>query len=209
MAAGLIGPKILLLSPLWILGVVLYRWTALYHIPEWAGWGLFLVSWPMYSLFIGYEMTDFGSNLLRQLIGGESVKNLTWSKSFITDYVLGLVIAANFVGFRRIAHHFSVPLSALERPIRWLAGLTFSLYVFHQPLLQFYAALINGDPNTSLFYFEVIAATLFTVIVVVSYFERKRHPLRRWLRTQLTKLTVSAVWREQISRRLTSTAAGA
>jgi peptidoglycan/LPS O-acetylase OafA/YrhL len=208
LAAALIGPKILLLAPVWILGVVLYRWQALYKIPEWSGWALFLVSWPLYFMFIRYQMTDYGSDLLRMLIGSESVKNMTWSKSFITDYLLGLIIAANFVGFRRIAYHFSTPLAVLERPIRWLAAFTFSLYVFHQPLLQFYAALINGNPDGPLFYFEVMAATIFTIIVVVSYFERQRYPLRRWLRTQLTNLTASATWRKQVSSRLTPSVSG-
>ena len=201
-AALLVGPKILLLAPIWMLGVILHRWKLLYRIPEWLGWLLFVLSLLLYALFQDYEMTEAGSALLRQWIGEKWHRNLTFSKFFLTDYPLALIIAANFLGFRSVAHRCTAFLVPLEKPIRWVAGFTFSLYIFHQPLIQFFAAVINGNPNNAVFYFQVIACTFATIVIVVSYFERQRHPLRQYLKQRLLVLCGTRWWQRQVTMRL-------
>jgi hypothetical protein len=195
-AVLLIGPKIIVLAPIWILGVVLHRFQPLYRVREWQGWLLFLASWPLYGLFQHYEMTEFGGALLKQWVGEKWHRDLTFSKFFVTDYLLALIIAMNFVGYRVIAHQFSWPLSRCEKVIRWLAGNTFSLYVFHQPLLLFFAAVFNGDPNGKLFYLQVIAATLTSVVAIGTFTEQKRHHLRELIRRLLVWL-IETKWRRR------------
>lgn len=199
----LLGPKILLLLPIWVLGVVLHRWQALYRIPRWAGWLLFLLSWPLYAMFQHFQLTEFGGEFLLRLVGEKWHRNLTFSKFFITDYPLALIIAANFVGFRAIAPLWAKPLQWCEKPIRWVAGFTFSLYIFHQPLIQFFAAVFNGNPNGYAFYAAVMAATFASIVVIISFFERQRHTLRQWLRKQLAALCARPWWRQKVTPRLT------
>lgn len=197
-----VGPKIMVLAPIWVLGVVLHRWRALERIGPVFGWLLFLASWPLYWLFQTYQMTEVGSQMLLRLIGEHWHHQAAFSKFFITDYLLALIVAANFVGFRAIAAHFSLPLLALEKPIRWIASFTFSLYILHQPLLQFFAAAINGDPKGSLFYLEVMGATLLAVYVIGSLTEHKRGHLRRAIRGWLLALTGSKLWRRSVTSTL-------
>lgn len=194
-----LGPKILVLAPIWILGVVLHRSRALNQIGPALGWVLFLASWPLYALFQHYGLTEVGSQMLLELIGEKWHKQAAFSKFFITDYLLALIIAANFVGFRAVASSFSAPLLALEKPIRWIASFTFSLYILHQPLLQFFAAVINGDPKGYLFYAQVMLATLLGVYVIGSLTEHKRSHLRRAIRAGLLALTGSALWRKGVT----------
>jgi peptidoglycan/LPS O-acetylase OafA/YrhL len=201
-ALVLLGPKILLLAPLWMLGVVLHRSQTLMHLPHWLNWSLFLASWPLYTAFQYFEMTEYGSQVLLRLIGEKWHHQAAFSKYFIMDYPLALIIAANFVGFRGIAHHFARPLLACERPIRWLSGYTFSLYILHQPLLQFYAAVFNGDPTGKLFYSEVIGATVLTIGFIGAFTEHKRHHMKTWIRRQLLALTATKWWREGITNAL-------
>lgn len=208
LSLAVLGPKIALLAPIWILGVVLHRHEGLYRIPHWQGWTLFLLSWPLYILFQQYQLTEYGSQILRQWIGEQWHRDLTFSKFFITDYLLALIIAANFIGFRVIAHNFARPLQSCEKAIRWLSGYTFSLYIFHQPLLQFFAAVINGDPNGKLFYFEVIAATLLSIILIGTYTEQKRHHLRSWIKKGLISMTDSKWWRYGVRATLTQRSEG-
>ena len=40
-----------------------------------------------------------------------------------------------------------MPGSFVERPIRFLAGTTFGLYLLHFPLLNFFGAVIPGPPG--------------------------------------------------------------
>ena len=192
-----VGPKIMLLAPIWGLGVVLHRWRRLYNLRAWQNWALFLGSIPAYLLFHHYQLSELGSDWLRTLVGAEWHKQATFSRYFITDYLLALVIAANFVGFRGIAHHFATPLLTCERPIRWIASFTFSLYLLHQPLLQFFGALINGNPSKPWFYLEVLAATLASIVVISLLTEQKRSHLRNAIRRQLLRLTGTR-WLRQV-----------
>jgi peptidoglycan/LPS O-acetylase OafA/YrhL len=195
----LLGPKIIVLAPIWMLGVVLHRYQPLYRIPQWQGWVLFLASWPLYALFQHYQLTELGSDLLKQWIGEKWHREMTFSKFFLTDYLLALIIAANFVGYRVIAHRFSRPLISCEKVIRWLSGYTFSLYIFHQPLLLFFAAVFNGDPNGKLFYAEVIGATLLSIVVIGTFTEQKRHHLRSLIRRLLVWLMETKWWRQGVT----------
>ena len=201
-ACCLVGPKILLLAPIWILGVVLHRWALLYQTPEWLGWVLFLASIPLYGLFQQYDVSAVSSELLRQWIGDQWHRDLYYSKFFLADYLLALIVAANFAGFRCVAHRFSLLIGMIEKPVRWVAGLTFSLYIFHQPLIQFFAAVFNGNPNDRLFYLEVMFAMIFTIILIISYFERQRHPMRRCLRQWLQSASRTNWWTRHVTMRL-------
>lgn len=204
----LLGPKIMILAPLWMLGVALHRYQPLSRLPAWQYWLLFLSSWPLYAAFQHFDMTEYGSQLLLRLVGARWHEQATFSQYFIMDYPLALIIAANFIGFRGIAHHFSVPLFAGEKVIRWLSAYTFSLYILHQPLLQFFAAVFNGDPAGHLFYAEVIGATVLTIGVVGAFTEHKRHYLRAAIRRALHAMMATRWWRQGVSALLAPKQAG-
>ncbi|HEU4373352.1 MAG TPA: acyltransferase [Telluria sp.] len=197
-----IGPKILLLAPIWILGVFLHRSQRLYRLAPWQYWALFLVSWPLFGLYEHFDLSWKSADLVGSVIGEHWKDQLSFSKFFLADYLLALVIAANFVGFRGIAQHFSAPLLACEKVIRWLAGYTFTLYIMHQPLLLFYGALFRGDPAGKLFYSEVLGATVLTIGLVGAVTEHKRHYLRALIRRQLLALTATKWWRNGITATL-------
>jgi peptidoglycan/LPS O-acetylase OafA/YrhL len=186
--ALVVGPKILLLAPIWVLGVVLHRWKALDRLPEAVSWVLFLGSIALYALFQHYGLTEYGYTLLGKLIGTHWARELAFSRYFILDYPLALIVAANFIGSRNISFRFGWLLLPLERPIRWVAGLTFPLYIMHQPVMQFFSALIDGNPNTPVFYLEVMACTFATVAVLGTYSERKRPGFKRWVHGVLLRL---------------------
>jgi hypothetical protein len=69
---------------------------------------------------------------------------------------------------------------------RTLAAYTFSIYLLHQPLIQFYAALINGDPSGPWFYVVTMLAVFASIFAIGSVTEQQRHHWRRasgWLAT--------------------------
>lgn len=196
--ALLLGPKILVLAPIWVLGVLLQRGSFLQRLTPGAGALLFLASWVAYALFQHFHLTQLGSDMLRRLVGDYWHKQAAFSQYFMTDYLLALIVAANFAGARAAAPLWGGWLRRAERPIRWLAGYTFSLYIMHQPLLQFWAAVFNGDPAGRSFYLLVLGATLVTVLVAGALTEHKREGLRQWLRRRLQALTASGWWQRGI-----------
>ncbi|MDK6080207.1 hypothetical protein QPM04_24675, partial [Massilia varians] len=188
LCALIVGPKILLLAPIWILGVVLQRWKYPTKISELASWFLFIGSLVAYWLFQQYHMTEYGKHLLAKLIGQPGAHEMAFSKYFITDYLLALIVAANFIGIRNIVFRFSGVLLFIEKPIRWIAALTFPLYIMHQPLLQFFAAVIDGNPAGRAFYLQVMLCTILTVAICGAYAENKRLQVKQFISTILQSL---------------------
>jgi peptidoglycan/LPS O-acetylase OafA/YrhL len=211
MAGGLllVGPKIILLAPIWVLGVVLHRYQPLNRLAQWQYWLLFVISWPLYGLYHEFDLAPRSAQLLGLWIGEKWQYQLAFSKYFLANYLLALIVAANFIGFRGVAHRFATPLRRSEKVIRWLSGYTFSLYIFHQPLLQFYSAVFNGDPSNKLFYTEVIVATLLSVVVGGRLTEHKRHHLRKWIHGALSAMTAAKWWRQSITAAISPKQAGA
>ncbi len=169
----LIGPKIVLLAPVWAAGVALHRWTALQHVGRRAGAVLLAASIAGYALFHHYQLTDAGSAWLRDVIGAHWHQQLAFSRYVVTDYLLTVIVACHFVGVRALAP----PLERLAPLVRPLAAYTFSIYLLHQPLIQFYAALFNGDPSGPWFYAITMLAVFASIFAIGSVTERQRH---RW-----------------------------
>lgn len=184
----LLGPKILLLAPAWVAGVVLFRWQWLRALKPLPGALLFAASWPAYWLFHQYGLTEVGSGWLLKLVGPHLHQQMAFSKFFMTDYLLALIVVANFAGMRALADVAARPLRAIEPVIRPLAAYTFSAYILHQPLMQFYAALINGDPGRPWFYAGTMLATFATIAVLGSMTEQQRHHWRHGIRKLLARL---------------------
>ena len=197
-ACLLIGPKILLLVPVWMLGVWIHRDKRLERLGEPVYWILFIGSLLAFIWFCEVRMTQIGKAFTKDLLGPTYFELIAHSRYFVTDYLLGPIVAANFIGFRGIGHRFALPLGLLEKPIRWAATFTFPLYLLHQPLIQFYGALINGNPANRVFFFEVIGATVLTVIVIGTVAERTRHRTRGWIKARLEAL--AAAWQGFRSR---------
>lgn len=181
----LIGPKILLLAPVWATGVVLHRWQALQRVRPAAGAALLAGSCLAYGLFHHYDMSAAGSAWLRDAIGAHWHRQLAFSRYFITDYLLALIVACHFVGVRALAP----PLQGLAPLVRPLAAYTFSIYLLHQPLIQFFAALFNGDPDHPGFFALTMLATGAAIFAIGKVTEQQRHHWRRAIHARLAPPT--------------------
>lgn len=181
----LLGPKILLLAPIWGLGVLIYRWKALQKLSEPVGMGLWIASLLALWLFHRYALTEYFSEMLKIAIGAEWHRQMTFSKLFIGDYLLGIIFAANFVGFRAIAHRFEPLLLFCKRPIVALAAYTFTLYIFHQPLILFWGSVWQMNPHQPYFYAAVLLSAAFSIFLIGLVTEGKRHLWKAWARARL------------------------
>lgn len=197
LAALVIGPKILLLAPVWGLGVLLYRWQGGYRLSAALGWACWCASLAGLAAF---QYHDVGAQLSRwsgRLLGAELYQQLHFSKHFLGDYLLALLIALNFIGFRRVAGQFDGLLGPAAPVIRKAASYTFSIYLFHLPLLLLFEILLADMGRGYAYLGAVLASTLAAVILLGSVTEQQKDRLRRWLarrlpqgRAQLPKNTV-------------------
>jgi peptidoglycan/LPS O-acetylase OafA/YrhL len=169
----LVGPKIILLLPIWFLGVLVYKVTSSNRVSETYGWMLFMSSVILYSLYLlsgGHQYVFEQSKLL---LGPDILSQLGWSKKFASNYIVGMLVAVNFIGFSAISHRFFF-LDYFAKPIRYLASYTFALYLLHYPLLTFFSAL-TFDPETNRTEPTiVVAGTVFFVWFLGGITEKKK-----------------------------------
>ena len=187
LATLVIGPKILLLAPIWILGVVLYRARRWYAISEAAAWVLWVGSILGVVAFQWLDVTRIISAATEKMLGPWLYTQLHFSKHFLGDYLLAVLIAANFIGFRRIADRFA-PVFALVGPaIRKAASYTFSIYLFHLPILFFYIVAIDGNRAHMSFYWTVVGLSLATAVLLGTITEQQKDRLKNWLEARTKK----------------------
>lgn len=181
----ILGPKIVLLAPIWALGVILYRWKSLQNMSEIMGWVLVLVSGLGLWIFGQVEATERAAAYFRNIVGAELHAQFTFSKFFPTDYILGILVFLNFAGMRGVSARIAPLLLKIERPVRFLAGYTLTLYLLHQPLFLFWGSVLRGDPAGYNFWGLTTALVAASVFVIGYITESRRHLLKKRLEPYL------------------------
>lgn len=181
-AALLAGPRILLLFPIWLLGVAAYRLQGRIQSTRLAG-AVFCASGVAFLVllfanlaflndavnFVQAGLTDgywVLSPHLRIFIGGDS--------NFPSDYALGIAFALTVMTSRIGRWEIKLPASA-QTSIRFCASYTFSLYLFHAPLLLFFAACLaqlRSEPARGI---VMVAATFGAVWAIGTFTEQRKH----------------------------------
>ena len=176
------GPKIVMLLPVWLLGVWAYRVTRANTLGEGWGWALYLGSAAGYALFQHID----GPKLLlawttANLDGLFHWSEFKWSYAmpFLSSYLIGGCAALHFVGFAAVGHRFERALSFAAPAIRHFAGFTFSIYLFHYPLLQFFTAATGGIADRTLKTSVILIGTLGVVYLVGSVTEKRKGEVKR------------------------------
>jgi peptidoglycan/LPS O-acetylase OafA/YrhL len=170
LAIAAMGPKILILLPVWLLGAGLYRIRPPAHGR--LGAALFFGAAAVYLLF---RWSALSQPLSLAVLHRLPALPLGMAKYFVNDYLVALLVAANFIGFRLVEERWARTFAAIEKPIRFLAGYTFSLYLFHYPLLLFVCSFL---PNGS---YLSLPAVLAITAALGSLTERRRDVLRKAL----------------------------
>jgi peptidoglycan/LPS O-acetylase OafA/YrhL len=178
----LAGPKILLLLPVWMLGVGMYYLGNRIQIGNVIAGLLFVVPVIIYLVFhvdIAYQF----ALLTSALFDVDTLGRLSYSIRFLHDYVIGILFTLHLAGAlfltRNIA--FVIPV-AVERPIRYLAGMTFSLYLFHFPLLMLGTALFNNG-------IVIVLMALLVVALLAPITEGRKDDWKRLFEFGFAKLS--------------------
>ena len=179
-AAVIVGPKVLLLLPIWLLGVAVYRFNNKAKVSEVAGWLMFLSPLLLYAGCVFARLHQLLDQATQSAMGPQAFESLVNAKSFLWFNVIGVLVAIHFLGFFAVQHRFRFLVRA-ETPIRRLAGCTLSCYLFHFPLFMLFGAMLNPRPD-SIGLNIVIGVLSGAVIAVLGpWAERSRYPLRSYL----------------------------
>ncbi len=174
--ALVVGPKILLLLPVWLLGVWTYRYNRWHTVAPSRAWAMFFFPIAVYAAIKGTSIDQDLRALTMDWLGQDFVRHeLRWSDEFAISYLYALLVAMNFIAVHSLSKIFGRWLLPLARPIRYLAGLTFSIYLFHYPLLQFFSACYGREASDPTRQILLLASTLVTIVVLGAFTERKKH----------------------------------
>lgn len=184
-----IGPKILLLLPVWLLGCLLERLQNRVRLPETAALYLFYGSLMVLVLHGSLNGFVFFDTLALKLLGPEAFAALGFCRHFLNGYFVGALVFANLLALTACPRILAAPMAKIEKPARLLASFTFSLYLLHYPLLQFFAALFDNDPANPWHFALILACLSLCVYLVGRYTEQKKEHLRQLLQLARRSLT--------------------
>lgn len=163
----LIGPKILSLFPIWVAGAMGYYFSK-NRIPEAAGYMLFAISLAFAALMVAVSAGKFGTSFKLAPSG------------IITRYAEGAIFLLNIAGAPPVLNKISSVVLRFDKPVRYAAGMTFSLYLVHVPVAQFIAAISPFPPVSSVERVLVLLGTLLVVAVFAHLTEHRKMMWRTW-----------------------------
>jgi peptidoglycan/LPS O-acetylase OafA/YrhL len=170
---ALAGPRIILMFPLWLVGVAARIIACRYSITNFNPGLVWLSTMVVFGVLAKWKFHYL------QTAGAEMETAAAWRtvadwKTFLVDYGFGILVAVNFVCFNSSAAFWTTLASRIKSPVRWLAGATFTLYLLHVPVAQFLAAISPWKIGTAAQNLLVIAGTFGIVFLVAQYTERKK-----------------------------------
>ncbi len=176
MAAVLVaaGPRIASLFPVWLLGLFCYRLCSRRTINRLPGWCAFVGS---VLAWVTFEAWAIRHGLRRDPAIVPLFDHSGWN--LVEDYGLALLFAAHLIGLQAISAELEPLLRRVERPIRWLAGATFTLYLFHVPVSRFLLACLWNPVWSRECYLAVFVGTLGSVFAIAAVTERRKDAWRR------------------------------
>jgi len=189
-----IGPKILLLLPAWAAGAVAFHASKARSRSYRSSLLLFIITGLAAVLALLFE------NQLGLNNGKAGMAPLYYSSNYWGDNIFAGLVAMNFFYGALFSKHLKENLESHRtvKLIRWLASHTFSLYLYHLPILLFLRAITKYDPHNPL---AVLAAMSVTLLIIagLSKLTEERYPvlrtfLRQWMGEFIGKLKAGNRW---------------
>jgi peptidoglycan/LPS O-acetylase OafA/YrhL len=173
---ALIGFKLWMLLPIWMLGAALHAVGDRWPLRPGAARGLMFAAALAYG---GYKLSGLEPVLVElgnAAFGGVERTPLGSARHWLHDWCVGLLVFAYLYAMRHARIGFGERASRL---IRWVASFTFTLYLLHAPLLYFARAAVPYDRADPLQVLTVCAVVLAVVVVFGLGTEHRKGPYQR------------------------------
>ena len=163
------GMNVLLLMPSWLMGVACYRYGRAVALPRGVA-AAGLIATGMLAIASYWFLPDWPYVVPHHV--------LFYSGSFLSDALFGILLMLMIGFFDGTFRDAQVP-ACLDKIVRWAADHTFSLYLYHFPLLFFIAAVVPFNRHDVAAASGLIVLTLAVVLALSLITESKRKDWRR------------------------------
>ena len=174
--AFLAGFRVLLLFPIWMMGVWLARARVQRKLNS-----LMMFFCPVIGLLL-VQLANFGAEPVKAkllVISELSPADLRFSEHVLTDLLLGLGVTLCFIGLRLLADEWTGLLERCEPPIRYAAGMSFTLYMLHWPMLRLLKSFSISAGDSLLLFVVFLIGICALCAAIASLIERKQAYLRQ------------------------------
>lgn len=153
------GPRVTMLAPIWLLGAASYRICTKSRIAPIVGWSLLLGST---ALWIGFYAGIYYGKV------PSSDTPVYWHHwEIVEDFLVAILFSMNLVGFHVVSGCFALPRRC-QGVVRWVAGTTFTLYLFQYPISQFLRQTFHWQISTIA---DMILLSLIVMVIVLGLAE--------------------------------------
>lgn len=173
---ALMGPSIALYLPVWFIGVACFKFSMTHKLSLGYSIAFFILSIFGFSVLSFDVAQNFINSFGLSLIGdGFYSMLLDPAEQFLSDYILAMFFGLHIVSVVRLLRDYKIFKRKLELVIRWAASHTFSIYLFHMPML-FFGSVIAPYEKTPLLSFIFCWVLVPCFIILLSlYTENKKH----------------------------------
>jgi peptidoglycan/LPS O-acetylase OafA/YrhL len=161
------GPAVMALFPIWVIGALLAA-NADGEGRLQRGWA-WLAYFGSLAIIVGVNVSG-GDHLIRIYLHDHipGYWRLGASQRLITDYLIGLAVLLHILSFSGLNPAFRRFFGRISPLARYLAGFSFTLYLFHRPMTQLTG---YAFPNTeqSIVYSLACMLAILLACLLISY----------------------------------------
>ena len=164
-----IGYKILILLPVWVFGVLAFNYANKLTISFKAAGFIFISTFT--TLIILTFFWDFTFYKESFIFGHPP---LYFSSQFMFDWLYGAIMALNLFSIGFISSKVSIP-AIIEKVVKYLSSVTFTLYLFHFPILVFLGAVVYYNKSSYLQTSLLLLLVLLITSFIANVTEKQRN----------------------------------
>ncbi len=174
----IMGPKLWVLLPIWLVGVWLFRSNAAASISRPGAIFLFWAGPICYLLFMETPAQTWVRDVLLIPFGGWNAHHLGYASYFGRDYVTALFFVAHLIGAQRLA--FELP-TWLGKCATALASVSFTLYLVHPILFRTLSTNIMSPSSNPVIVYTIAILAVVLAFILSPITERQQRNWRRLL----------------------------
>lgn len=171
LVAILSGPSIISLFPVWLFGL------AVYYVHKHQKQNIFMPVAASLSL-VSLGSLIYFSPWVREnyLITAPLLR-----QELLADYYDAALFSLHLLWLPQLLYYVKFN-EHISNAIKWLASLTFVIYLFHYPIIKLISSIGIGEPQSMMRWIFVYIVTFFILVFITPYTDRLKNTIKRYLK---------------------------